>query len=199
MSISSILRWFAPVTLALAFSGCATTYVNPTTLTNPPPAEAWSAFQKFEVKPITMGAPYSGQEANEAALKKIQQNFSLRVDPVIAGWNSKSEGQTGGRTLLIEPRIQDIKFVNATARVWGGAMAGSSAVVLKVRFTDKETGKEIANPEFYQRAAAMGGAWTFGSTDNNMLVRIAEVATGYIQANYDRAVGGPTGAEKLEK
>jgi hypothetical protein len=199
MKTSLLFRWIAPLAVALALAGCATTYVNPTTLNNPPPAEAWSAFQRFEVKPIAMGAPYSGQEANEAALKKIQENFSLRVDPLIAGWNAKAGNQSAGRTLVFEPRIQDIKFVNGTARFWGGAMSGSSAVVLKIKITEKESGKEIAHPEFYQRAAAMGGAWTFGATDNNMLVRIAEVAARYLQGNYDRAVGGPTGAEELKK
>lgn len=193
------LRWIAPLVIALTFAGCATTYVKPTTMMNPPPAEPFSAFQHFEVKKISMGAPYSGQDANEAALKKIQENFDARVNPVVADWNAKTGAATDGRTLLIEPRIQDIKFVNGTARFWGGAMSGSSAVVLKIKFTDKASGKEIADPEFYQRAAAMGGAWTFGATDNNMLVRIAEVASDYIKANYDKAVGGRTGAEEQPK
>jgi hypothetical protein len=41
----------------------------------------------------------------------------------------------------------------------------------------------------------MGGAWTFGSTDNAMLVRIANRLTDYLAANYASPVGGPTGAE----
>ena len=181
---------------AVMLSGCATTYIGTDKLMNPPPSEAFSAFQQFEVKPIQMGAPYAGQEANDKALVKIQENFDLRVNPVVTAWNAKAPESGTGRTLVIEPRIQDIKFVNATARVWGGAMAGSSAVVLKIKFTDKATGAVIAEPEFFQRAAAMGGAWTFGATDNNMLVRITEVASEYISGNYASAVGGRTGAEQ---
>ena len=52
---------------------------------------------------------------------------------------------------------------------------------------------------FYARAAAMGGAWTFGTTDNLMLTRIAERLTDYIAANYDAAVGGPTGQDPEKK
>lgn len=179
--------------VALITAGCATTYISTDSTTNPPPHEAFASFQHFEVSPIEMGAPYAGQEANDKALVKIQENLDLRLEPLINGWNAKASG-TGGRTLLIEPRIKDIKFINATSRFWGGAMAGSSAVVMIVRFTDKATGTVVAEPEFFQRAAAMGGAWSFGATDNNMLVRITELASGYIHDNYAEAVGGPTGA-----
>jgi len=50
------------------------------------------------------------------------------------------------------------------------------------------TGQEIANPEFFQRAAAMGGNYSLGATDNDM---IARVATRYLEENYAQAVGGP--------
>ena len=132
------------VTTALAFLvGCATTYIKADATTNPPPAQALSAFSKFEVVPA-MGAPYKGQEANEKALKKIQENFDLRVNPKVASWNANASAS--GKTLRIEPYIQDIKFVNATARVWSGAMSGSSAVLLRMRLIDASTGTEVAHP-----------------------------------------------------
>jgi len=53
----------------------------------------------------------------------------------------------------------------------------------------------IASPLFFARAAAMGGRWTFGVTDNLMLTRVADRFTDYLAANYATAVGGPTGAE----
>ena len=193
MSIKTSLLLFTLAVVAL--SGCATTYIKADATTNPPPAQPLSAFSDFEVSPIAMSAPYKGQEANEKALKKIQENFDLRVNPKIAAWKSNASAPAG-RTLRIQPYIQDIKFVNATARVWGGAFSGSSAVVLRIRLIDASTGAEIAHPQFFQRAAAMGGAWTLGATDNNMLVRIAELASGYLEANYRAAVGGPTGARE---
>ena len=179
--------------LSFALCGCATTYIKPDAVSNPPPKERLSNFEHFEIEPVLMEAPYAGQEANEKALKKIQENLDTRLEPLLTSWNAKST-DTAGRTLQIKPRIQDIKFVNATSRVWGGAFAGSSAVIIKVRFIDKASGDVIAEPEFYQRAAAMGGAYSFGATDNNMLVRIAELVSDYIEKNYAEAVGGPTGA-----
>jgi hypothetical protein len=64
--------------------------------------------------------------------------------------------------------------------------------------TPGDTGKVIADPEFYQRAAAEGGTWTFGATDKSMLVRINTVAQQYLQRNYAHAVGGPTGLDTSE-
>ncbi len=51
----------------------------------------------------------------------------------------------------------------------------------------------LAEPEFYQRAAAMSGAWTFGGQDKDMLHRIVALANLYLQSNYHEAVGGATG------
>jgi hypothetical protein len=34
-----------------------------------------------------------------------------------------------------------------------------------------------------------------GAMDNVMLTRVASLASGYIVNNYDKAVGGPTGAD----
>jgi hypothetical protein len=191
------MRLVLAVFAVATFSGCATTYIKADATTNPPPSQPFSAFSKFAVSPITMGAPYKGQEANEKALKKIQQNFDLRVNPKIETWAANAGAS--GRTLRIEPYIQDIKFINATARVWGGAFSGSSAVVLRMKLIDASSGAEIAHPQFFQRAAAMGGAWTLGATDNNMLVRIAELASNYLETNYKAAVGGPTGAPETTK
>jgi len=160
---------------------------------NPPPQVAFNTFAHFEVKKITMGAPYAGQAANEKALKKIQQNFDLRVNPLLEKWNKAAA--PGSKTLVIEPRIDQIKFINATARFWAGAFAGDSGVILKIDFIDKDTGKAVAEAEFYQRANKRGGAWSIGATDNNMLVRITEVSARYISTNYDKAVGGPTGLD----
>ena len=162
---------------------------------NPAPQAAFKTFSHFEVKKITMGPPYAGQAANEKALKKIQQNFDLRVNPLVEKWNKPATAAANGKTLVIEPRIDQIKFINGTARFWAGAFAGDSGVILKIRFVDKDTGKVIAEPEFYQRANKHGGTWSIGATDNNMLVRITEVSTRYITANYDNAVGGPTGLD----
>jgi hypothetical protein len=175
-------------------AGCATQIKTETTL-NPPPAEKFANFTRFDMPKIALIPPYAGQEPNERALVKIQENVNLRMNPALQTWNSSAPAGAAVRTLLIEATISEIKFINATSRVFAGAMAGSSAVILRARITEKETGKVIAEPLFYARAAAMGGAYSMGGTDNAMLVRIANRLSDYLLANYSRAVGGITGAE----
>lgn len=180
--------------VATLLGGCVTKIKTDVTQ-NPPPAEKFASFTRFEMVNLTLVPPYTGQQANERALVKIQENVSAKANPLLASWNSAGASVIPARTLVITPVVTEIKFISGGSRFWAGALAGSSAVILTAKFTDKETGREIAAPMFYARAAAMGGAYSFGATDNVMLVRIAGRLTDYLAANYAAPVGGPTGAE----
>ena len=55
-------------------------YVEAKEMTNPPPSTALNAFDRFEIAPIAMDAPYAGQPANEEAKKRIQANLDERAN-----------------------------------------------------------------------------------------------------------------------
>ncbi len=160
---------------------------------NPPPANALAGYDSYELAPIAKGPPYAGDEGKEKAKAKIQQHMLAESSPIIEQWNKAAAGGTRGQTLLIEPRIEKLKVVSGGARFWAGAFAGDSYVVMKFRIVEQPSGKLLAEPEFYQRAAAMSGAWTFGGQDKDMLSRIVALANHYLETNYKDAVGGPTG------
>jgi hypothetical protein len=182
------------IVIALAINACATRYINPTTVQNPPPAETFSSFSQFELHPVTLAPVYSGDNANQRATARIQAHFNSRVLPLIDSWNrAMPQGQTA-RILRIEPRIEHIKFIGGAARFWVGPIPGSSAVIMKVRYIDKASGRLISEPEFFQRAAAWSGAFTVGGQDNAMLARIVTLVADYTRRNYETAVGGPSGA-----
>ncbi|MGH8478070.1 MAG: DUF4410 domain-containing protein [Gammaproteobacteria bacterium] len=141
-------------------TGCVTN-IQPSTSQNPAPAENFSAFNRFEVAPLK--SAQSEGAAYHDALAKIQENIDDRLKARLDGWNAKPL-DTPARTLLIEPVITDLKFVGGGQRFFAGAFAGSSAVVMRARFLDKEAGKELAYPEFYAHAAAMGGAFSVGGS-----------------------------------
>jgi hypothetical protein len=170
-------------------SGCVTN-IKPSVSTNPAPVRALKEFKSFELKPL---AAAKGVE-EPAAMVKIQEILSQKISSLTGTWN-----RGGGDTLIIEPRVEELKFVGGGQRFFAGALAGSSAVRMTVKLTDKASGNVIATPEFYQRAAAYGGAYSFGATDNNMLDRIVVVMEEYLKRNYSEAVGGPTGLESAEK
>jgi len=179
-------------------SGCVS-HIQTDVVQNPPPTERFSNFSHFEIAKIALVAPFAGQDTNERALAKIQENVSAAIDPVLVKWNRTGAANTVTRTLAIEPTITQIRFIRAGVRVFTGWMAGSSGVILTAKISEKETGKVIATPEFYARAYAMAGEISFGAADNVMLVRIANRLTDYLQANYAQAVGGPSGADAPAK
>jgi hypothetical protein len=170
----------------LLFTGCITD-IGPSAKQNPPPARPLSSFSSFVLEPLV--AAHSAGEIHQRAFTRIQQNVTLHVGALLQSWNSQAVGSGG--TLVVSPTILELKFVSGGTRFFAGAFAGSSAVVMKLRLVDQSTGQEIANPEFFQRAAAMGGNYSLGATDNDMLSRIARVATRYLEENYAQAVGGP--------
>lgn len=174
--------------LALAGTqGCATK-IKASTLQNPAPAQAFSAYGRIDVKPVVFHAGYKG---NTDALARIQANLTKDLATPLQTWNSRP---ANGRTLVVEPVVEELSFKSSTKRVFLGPLAGSSGVLMHVTIKDQD-GKVIATPEFYKRAAAFSGGFTLGTMDNLMLTRVANLASGYLIANYDQAVGGPTGAD----
>jgi hypothetical protein len=160
---------------------------------NPVPTAAFSGYGSYLLKPLTMLAPYAGQGPNEKAAAKIREHIDAEIAPILSAWTvaGTASGKTG--TLAIEPVVEQIKFIGGATRFWAGAFAGSSYVVMRLRISDQQTGAVLGQPEFFQRAAAISGAWSVGGQDNDMLRRIVDIATAYLNGNYQHAVGGPTG------
>lgn len=167
--------------------GCATR-VKADATQNPPPAEAFSAFGRIEVQPARLASNVQG---NEAAVAKIQQNLAKDLAEALPTWNA---GPDNGRKLTVTPVVEQLQFNAGAKRVLLGPMAGSSGVQMRLQIRD-EKGRVIATPEFYQRASAWAAGFVMGVHDNLMLTRVANLASGYLIANYKEATGGPTGAD----
>lgn len=194
----SLLRSLHTLLIALVLAAPAAQAKDPveaSSPTNPAPAEAFSAFDRFEVTRITMGAPWAGQKPNDAALVNLQANLDERIGPWLAEVNGAAAAEGEARVLRIEPYVAGIRYISGGKRVFAGAFAGKSRVLLKLRIVDAATGAVIAEPEFYQHAAGMAGAYSFGGADKAMLERVASLAVDYLRANHAAAVGGPTGGE----
>lgn len=149
----------------LLASGC-TTQIRAGAPTNPPPEAAFNRYARFELRPVGIASQYANQSGNEDARAKIRNELELRPAPMLAAW-----AEPGDNVRVVEPVLDEIRFINGDARFRAGPMAGSSAVIMSVTCRD-------------------------GVTDNLMLIRIAELAAKYTQANYENAVGGPTGADE---
>lgn len=182
----TVLLASAIVGVAL-LQGCATK-IKASSTDNPPPVKPFSAYSRIEVKPVVFKEGYKG---DHAGLARIDENLKKDLGPKLQQWNARA---SNGSMLVVEPVVEEMSFKHGASRVLLGPLVGSSGVLMRVTFRDN-TGKVIATPEFFQRTAAFSGGFTLGTMDNLMLTRVANLASGYIIANYDKAVGGPTGAD----
>ncbi|MBN2717041.1 MAG: hypothetical protein JXX14_14415 [Deltaproteobacteria bacterium] len=166
----------------------------PKTTANPPPTVPFSSFRYFKLMPVTIAPQYADHQANQRAHRKIEENLNAHFSGMLQSWNTAVR-QAPYQTLVIEPKIVEIKFISGGARFMAGAMAGSSVVVMHVDYRDEASGNVISHAEFYQKANAMGGSYSMGATDNDMLRRIADLVAEFTRNNFSQAIGGPTGAE----
>lgn len=163
-------------------SGCATNIRQPTS--SPQPAKVrFDEFKAVEMRHVAVEPQCA--KGNERAIKKIDEELFSKMRFVFPELKEAAEPPEKAveRTLVIEPLIEDLKFIGGAARFWVGAMAGSSAVLMKVTYRDKATGEVIADPEFYRMANAFEGGQSIGVTDNMMLSRIADDICSYTRLN----------------
>jgi hypothetical protein len=187
MLAEQIARFDTSGNPAYALRGVANGHSYPA---NPPPMEKLSGFNHFELEHITMDAPYAGQGPNEAAAAKIEEHLQNGLAPLFSNWGN-APSTAAKRTLLVQPHIEEIKFIGGGARFFAGALAGSSHVTMRVRYVDAATGNVVAEPQFSIRSP--GTAGFMGIADNEMLRNIAVLVRDYTSSNYDAAVGGPIG------
>ncbi|HEX8612076.1 MAG TPA: hypothetical protein VF800_12380 [Telluria sp.] len=189
MNITSKALFFASCLFgAVLLQGCGATKIKASSTNNPPPSEAFSAFGRIEVRPVVFGPDV---KADPDGLIKIEANIQKDLSASLLEWNARP---ANGRTLVIQPVIEQMSFKRGAKRVLLGPLAGSSGVLLRLKISDNK-GRTVANPEFFQRAGAMSAGFTLGVHDNLMLTRVANLASNYVIANYSRAEGGATGAD----
>lgn len=169
--------------LAIMISGCSTR-IHEKNETILPSKVPFAQFSKVVVVPLLVER--SGNDSgDQRAIEHIKDGLARCFDSVFKTVTHATPGQstfTSG-TLVIEPAIEDLKKVNGAERFWVGPIAGSSAVLLRTRYRDGNSGDMIASPVFYSKANAMGGTWTFGATDNAMLTRVVDLACDYARRN----------------
>lgn len=165
-------------------SGCATTIRKPAQAPAPA-AVKLSTFKQYVMKPVALAPAFAQNSANQKASRKIDVELTAKLAMALSGLAKVDEADAAGKkTLLVEPVVEEIKFIGGFARFMVGAMAGNSAVLLKVTFSDLASGKVIAAPEFYRAASSMGGGYSMGATDNLMLDQIAQDAADYAKMNF---------------
>lgn len=154
---------------------------------NPQPTEALKNFQRFEHRPVAVVPALAKKGDADTARIHLQANMAIRSIERTKVWNEASAGESP-RTLVIEPIIEQVRFVTPGKRVFIGVLWGSSYVDLKLRLTDAATGQVIGEPHFYQRAGAGAAGWGMGVVDRAMLVRVTNMVDAYLRDNYAQPI-----------
>ena len=153
----------------------------------PAPTTPLSSYGKFELKPMQMVAGVANDEAKTRVAKDLERRLQERVQPMFARWNAESgSGSAASKTLIVQPRVTQLRVVSGATRFWVGAMAGESSIAMDLELRDGTTGALVANPSIGRSADAFAGGYSVGATDQNLLGYIADIATQYLQDHRTR-------------
>ena len=180
--MSGFERLLACVGIVAALGGCSTNiHEKPDTIV--PTTQRLGTFPLVAMRPLTV-EKMEGDPGDRAAVDHIRRTLRHCMSMVFPEMRTDTEPVAPGMgALMIEPTIVELKKVTGAERFWIGAMAGSSAALLRMRYIDVDRGTELAAPVFYAKANAWGGGFTFGGTDNAMLSRLTDQACDYSRNN----------------
>lgn len=169
--------------LAVVFSGCSTKIYDKND-TIRPSTMPFSKFSNVVLAPLVVERS-GGDAGDRRAVEHIRDNLTQCFNTVFKSVTPTTPGQAAfaPNTLVIEPAIEDLKKVNVAERVFVGPLAGASAVLLRTRYRNGDTGEEILSPVFYSKSNSMAGTMTVGTTDNIMLTRVVNLACDYARNN----------------
>jgi hypothetical protein len=185
-------RVLIPVVAIALLTGCASdpgarreTVVKEQSGQLPAPTTPLSSYARFELKPMEMADSVANDQAKAAVAKDLDTRLQAVVQPMLTRWNTAS-GDRPAKTLIVQPRVTQLRVIHGATRVFAGAMAGDSSITMDLELRDAATGAVIAKPSIARSANAMAGAWSFGATDRNLLDYVTNIASEYLERHHGR-------------
>lgn len=84
-------------------------------------------------------------------------------------------------TLIAEVKVIDMRIVSTGARIWAGALAGSSYMDVYLKLTDAASKKVIHEKVIATRNNAFASAWAMGS-ENSLPMDMGKILGEYVHA-----------------
>jgi hypothetical protein len=85
-----------------------------------------------------------------------------------------------GKTLRVEPSIQDMRIAGTSARVWGGPFAGSSYMNVTVKLVDVLTSQALRTKTITSANNAEAASWSFGASDRSLPTDMGQIVGEYV-------------------
>ena len=86
------------------------------------------------------------------------------------------------KTVRVKGKIIDMRIVGSSARIWGGAFAGSSFMEVYIKLTDAAAQKTIKEKVIATHNNAFGAEWSGGSSDRSMPADMGQIIGAYLSA-----------------
>lgn len=144
--------------------------------------EPFSSFQKFHWAEISYSAPVAANDSKKRYADQLGSLLKARMLPVLEYW--EDQAPEGSRKLIIKPKVLSLRVISGGARFWAGSFAGDSFISLELEILDAETGQMVAAPVITKNSSALGGAWSIGATDRNLLNYVVDITHRYLLNNY---------------
>lgn len=159
------------------------------------PSVPISTYDAIEIAPMSFSNPIKADPRKLAKAQEFEARFGLHLRDTLKAWNAKSGAEAAPSTkkLIIKPGVQSLQIVSGGARFFAGALSGDSKITVTMQFVDAASGAIVASPTIAKSSSGFAGAWSFGSTDNNLMSYAAETANQYLALylNPDEATPAP--------
>jgi Domain of unknown function (DUF4410) len=135
-------------------------------------------FQKLDADPkIEADYPEVVADCEKAAIAALRsKNLFQKVEKEGAG------GRYDAQTLLVKPRLVSMRIVSGAARMWGGAFAGASDMVVELKMTDAVSRMIVHEKVLSTANNPFAAAWVGGSSDRSLSTDMGKMISDYIES-----------------
>lgn len=177
------------VLLVLFFAGCAASQENLDRVAQieviglAKSSRALSTFAAYELKPMTLYPEVQEKADKVVQAGVLEGKIQAKLVPLFDEWAASNEPSRSG-TLVVQPELVKLRIVSGGARFFTGAFTGSSFIDLDLVLIDGDTSSQLVKTRIRRDASGLGGAWSFGKTDENLHDYIAQITHRYMVESY---------------
>ena len=141
-----------------------------------------SGYANIILHPLQMSSEFAidyPEAANQFNVSMLAYLKDKNAYTHVEDESSSKDRQLDGRTMIADVKVIDMRIVSTSARIWGGALAGSSFMDLYLKLTDAASKKVIHEKVIATNNNAFASAWSLGS-ENSLPMDMGKIIGEYI-------------------
>lgn len=140
-----------------------------------------SGYENIVLNPIQMSSQFATDYPGTASqfLVSILSHLKDKKMYKHVVENDADDKQYGGKTLIADIAVIDMRIVSTGARFWAGPMAGASYMDVYLKLTDASSKKVILEKVIATSNNAFASSWALGS-ENSLPVDMGKIVGEYL-------------------